>query len=143
MKKVIITTALTVAVFAAPAYAKEYTVEMISTSDKGDYRFSPQHLTIQPGDTVTWINAQDDSHNVMTSAFPKGAEGFDSPMLEKKGQKWSYIFKKDGTYEYHCHPHADLMNGTVTVGKPSAKADIVVEGHHHSHGNHEGAHSKH
>ena len=65
MKKLLLTTALTM--LAMPALAKEYTVKEVS-DPAGDkpYYFSPDQLTIQPGDTVTFVNAQEDMHDVMS-----------------------------------------------------------------------------
>ena len=125
---------------AHAANAKEYTIKMVTHEDKGAYAFEPNEITIQSGDTVTWVNAQDDMHNVMSESLPKGVKAFESPMLEKKGQKWSYTFKQSGTYAFHCHPHAGAgMRGTVIVDQPSKPEEAQSTGHHHDqngHGNH-------
>jgi plastocyanin len=127
---------LAVLACVTPAHAKDYTVKMMSSGDKGSYYFEPRKLTIQPGETVTWVNTQDELHNVMAESIPKTAEAFTSPDLEKKDQKWSYNFKQPGTYRYHCHPHKENgMSGTIIVGKAS-KADEVKEVGHEHHGNH-------
>lgn len=125
---------------AQAANAKEYTIKMVTHEDKGAYAFEPNEITIQSGDTVTWVNAQDDMHNVMSESLPKGVKPFESPMLEKKGQKWSHTFTQSGTYAFHCHPHAGAgMRGTVIVDQPSKPEDAQSTGHHHdekSHGTH-------
>ena len=61
MKKLMLTAALVM--LASPAFAKEYTIKEVS-DPAGDkpYYFSPDTLTIQPGDTVTFVNAQDERH---------------------------------------------------------------------------------
>jgi rubrerythrin len=80
---------------------------------------------------VTWINAQDDIHEVMSESVPEGAKDFESPSIEKKDQKWSYTFTQSGTYRYHCHPHEALnMRGVIIVDHPSAEAE-ETEHHHH------------
>lgn len=115
--------------FTASAHAEEYTVQMVSAGDKGAYYFEPKQLTIKPGDTVTWVNAQDDTHEVMSESVPEGAQPFESPALEKKGQKWSYTFTHPGTYEYHCHPHQAMkMQGVVIVDKPSEAKETQRQG---------------
>lgn len=125
---------------AQAANAKEYTIKMVTHEDKGAYAFEPNEITIQSGDTVTWINAQDDMHNVMSESLPKGVKPFESPMLEKKGQKWSHTFTQSGTYAFHCHPHAEAgMRGMVIVDQPSKPEESQSTGHHHdekSHGTH-------
>jgi plastocyanin len=128
--------AVTLACFAVPVQAAEYTVKMISAGDKGNFYYEPRKLTVKSGDTVTWINEQDDTHNVMAEAIPKTAEPFEGPLLDKTGGKWSYTFTKPGTYRYHCHPHAQNgMVGTVIVDRPS-RADEIKEINHHSKGGH-------
>lgn len=119
---------------AAPAQAANYTVKMVTSGDKGSYYFDPKQLTIHSGDTVTWLNTEDDTHNVMAETVPAGAESFMSPMLEGKGKKWSYTFTKPGTYSYHCHPHAaNGMQATIIVDHPSEKSDTKEVVHHNDH----------
>ena len=118
------------------AHGKEYTVKMISTGEKGSYYFEPKKLKIKSGDTVTWVNMQDEEHNVMMEKIPASAKEVDSPLLEKKGDKWSHTFTVSGTYSYHCHPHASLMKGMIIVDTPSKSAQMKeAEGHKHSHHN--------
>lgn len=139
MKKILLSfttiSALTLSMFSN-AYSEEYIVKMISKGDKGTYYFEPKDITVKSGDTITWVNIQDDMHNAVTSSVPKGAESFEGPMLLKKGQKWSYTLKKSGTYNYHCHPHAAFgMVGIITVDRPS-KPEEIQDGDSgkHSHG---------
>ncbi len=120
------------------AHGKEYIVKMVSTGEKGDYYYEPKKLIIKSGDTVTWVNMQDEGHNVMSEKMPKNADGFESPLLKKKNDKWSYTFKTAGTYVYHCHPHAPMMSGVIIVDRPSNRYQMKeIEGNGH---NHEGDH---
>lgn len=121
--------------FTASAQAEEYTVKMITDKDKGTYYFEPEQLTVKSGDTVTWINAQDDIHEVMSESVPEGAQAFESPTLDKKDQKWSHTFTQSGTYRYHCHPHVELkMRGVIIVDKPSEVKETQQHGNHdHTH----------
>ena len=131
MKTLLLTTALIM--LAAPAFAKEYTIKEIS-DPAGDkpYYFDPAELTIQPGDTVTFVNAQEDMHDVMFVNVPKGVdEMIMSPMHEKEGEKFSYTFTLPGTYQFHCHPHEALgMKGTLIVGQASKPGETVAIDHH-------------
>lgn len=132
MKKLLLTTALIL--LASPALAKDYTVKMVTDAEaKHPYAFSPSTLTIQPGDTVIFENAQDDTHNVMVDATPKGVDDMImSPTLEQEGQTWSYTFTKPGTYSFHCHPHQALgMKGTIIVGEASKPEDMHEVEHKH------------
>lgn len=128
MKKLLLTTALMLA--ATPAFAKDYTIKEV-TSEDGKYYFSPKTLTIQPGDTVVFENAQDDAHDVMFNSVPKSVEGvIMSPTMEKKGEKFSYTFNVPGSYQFHCHPHEDLgMKGTLIVGKASKPGETKKVSH--------------
>ncbi len=131
MKKLMLTAVLVM--LASPASAKEYTIKEVS-DPSGDkpYYFSPDRLTIQPGDTVTFVNAQEDMHDVMFVEVPKGVDGMImSPMHEKEGDKFSYTFNVSGTYKFHCHPHEALgMKGVLIVGQAS-KLDETVKMDHH------------
>jgi plastocyanin len=133
-RKTLLTIAIGLATLhATPALAEDYVVKAVSKSD-GGYAFQPESITIQPGDTVTWENNQDDMHNIMAENLPKGATYFESPMFEKMGDRWSYTFKTPGTYVYHCHPHAENnMRGTIIVGH--ASDSVPAEGGGHQHGN--------
>lgn len=126
--------AMALATMATPAVAREYTVSMVSDPEAATpYRFSPSGLTIQPGDTVTFINAQDDMHNVMVDRAPKDVSTMImSPMLEKADDTWSFTFSVPGTYGFHCHPHEALgMRGTLIVGKPSKPGETHAMAHGH------------
>jgi plastocyanin len=131
MKKLLLTTALMLA--TTPAFAAEFTIKEVTDYDaKKQHFFSPNTLTIQPGDTVTFENAQDEPHEVMFISVPKGvAEMIMSPMHEKKGDKFTYTFTVPGTYKYHCHPHEKLgMNGVLIVGQPSKAGETKNMDHH-------------
>lgn len=129
MKKLLLTTALILA--SAPAFAKEVIVKEI-TDDQGKAYFSPEKLTVQPGDTVTFENAQDSPHEVMFVNVPKQVdEMIMSPMQNNKGDKFSYTFTVPGTYQFHCHPHeAAGMKGTLIVGQASKPGETKAMDHH-------------
>lgn len=131
MKQLLLTTALMLA--ATPAFAKEYTIKEITDYDaKKQNFFSPDKLTIQPGDTVTFVNAQDEIHDVMFVNVPKQVdEMIMSSKHEKKGDKFSYTFTVPGTYKFHCHAHEQLgMEGTLIVGQASKAGETKAMDHH-------------
>jgi len=74
----------------------------------GNFTFKNQALTVKPGTTVTWTNADDIPHTVVSK---DGA--FKSKVLDT-GDKFSFTFAKPGQFGYFCslHPH---MTGSVTV----------------------------
>lgn len=87
--------------------------------------FSPKNATIVEGDTVTWLNADNNTHQVLASHGE-----FVSPIL-KRGEKFSFTFHAAGTYHYSDELHPKLT-GTITVkGAPptltlAASASTVV-----------------
>ena len=131
MKKLLLTTALLLA--AMPAYAAEHIIKEVTDDNaKKQNFFSPDKLTIQPGDTVIFENAQDAPHEVMFISQPKLVdEMIMSPMHDKKGDKFTYTFTVPGTYKFHCHPHEALgMDGTIIVGRASKPGETKVMDHH-------------
>ena len=73
-----------------------------------DFSFAPASITVDQGDTVTWVNNGPTAH----SATANGGE-FDTGIL-KAGQSSSHTFSQAGTYSYFCQPHP-FMKGTVVV----------------------------
>jgi plastocyanin len=122
MRRLIITlAALAALAVAGPAGAATKTINIYSTG------FSPKSATITEGDTVTWVNRDSATHQVLDD---KGA--FVTPIL-KKGQSYSFTFRAAGTYHYKDELHPKLT-GTLTVkGLPpsltlSASAQYIVYG---------------
>ena len=126
---------LIAALVALPALAgaanaegpKTHIVKVISDYDNLRMYFSPKTITVQPGDTVKWVNEADEEHNVIVypDGYPTGAKKLSSPFLKKKGESFSYTFTVKGTYQYHCIPHLPMgMHGLVTVGRPSADGEF-------------------
>jgi LPXTG-motif cell wall-anchored protein len=73
-----------------------------------DFSFTPGSITIDQGDTVTWVNNGPTGH----SATANDGE-FNTGVL-KAGQSASHTFAKAGTYSYYCQPHP-FMKATVVV----------------------------
>ncbi len=76
-----------------------------------NYEFGPNKITVKKSTKVTWINQDQDRHNVKpdqeTSEFKAG------PLLAK-GEKYSVVFDTPGTFTYHCAPHP-YMKASVEV----------------------------
>lgn len=127
MKKIIALLAISSTIFSGfSAAAAEHTVRVVTDYENMRMYFDPLNLTIEPGDTVTWVNQDTEDHNMVTfpDGYPKGGKGFKSPYLAKQGDKWSHTFSTPGTYSYHCIPHLFMgMRGNVIVGWASAPDD--------------------
>jgi plastocyanin len=115
--------ALAAVLAAMSAQAAEYVVRMKFNPDLEKVYFEPTHLNIKSGDTVIWVlDDTEHAHNVVAypDGIPEGTNFFESPMLKRKGEKWSMTFAKSGTYRYHCHPHEDRgMSAQVVVDRES------------------------
>lgn len=99
---------LALALTSGRASAQDHEVEI------RDFAFQPATLTVQVGDTVTWINYDTVPHNAsatdgtfQTEVVTGSADGVVSD---------SYTFTADevGTHEYICNVHPD-MEGTIVV----------------------------
>lgn len=79
------------------------------------FGFNPEVLTIAPGDEVIWTNTQG-NHNVdgNTADFPNNPEGFGNS-IGGPGWTYSFTFNLEGTYNYQCTPHAQLMQAVIIV----------------------------
>ena len=78
--------------------------------DIKNFAFVPATLTVAAGTAVTWVNQDEEPHNIVDLAKPHvfRSQGIDG------GDKYTFVFYKPGTYEYVCsvHPH---MHGTIVV----------------------------
>lgn len=73
-----------------------------------DFAFAPAALTVHRGETVTWINRDEEPHTVAA-----GNGSFHSPGMDTNAT-YSFTFTKPGRYEYICSIHP-TMHGTVVV----------------------------
>jgi plastocyanin len=77
-----------------------------------DNSFKPKAITIAAGDTITWVNKGDHTHDAKSD---DNGKTFDTKAV-KKGQKSKPIkFEKAGKFPYVCTYHEDEMSGTVIV----------------------------
>lgn len=110
--------ALAVAAFAVAATLPAASARAAETEVKievkiDNFAFAPQRIVVQAGTTVTWTNADDAPHTIVSTT-----KLFKSSALDTE-DKFSFTFTTPGTYEYFCslHPH---MTGTVVVEAAAA-----------------------
>jgi len=79
------------------------------------FAFVPQTITINKGESVTWVNEDSTPHDVASNPHPTHTDlpGLRSGTLQN-GQSYTFTFDKAGTWGYHCHIHPS-MTGTVVV----------------------------
>ncbi len=73
-----------------------------------DDAFVPASLTVKAGDTVAFVNDDDDAHTATADNA-----GWDSEGLSQ-GQRWTHAFVKARKVTYHCTVHP-MMHGTIVV----------------------------
>ena len=71
------------------------------------YRFDPEAIEIDAGQTVTWTNEDNFTHTVKV-------DGQDDHKFDR-GESFSITFDKPGTYHYVCTLHSQDMEGEVVV----------------------------
>jgi plastocyanin len=103
---IIILAALGALAAAGPAGAATKTINIYGSG------FSPKSATITEGDTVTWVNKDNVTHQVLDN---KGA--FVSPIL-RPGQSFSFTFHASGTYNYKDELHPKLTGSLTVKGLP-------------------------
>ncbi|WP_431331463.1 plastocyanin [Streptomyces sp. IPPR8] len=96
------------------------------TLEKGAYRFTPNTITVAPGDTIEWVNNKAGPHNVVFDAA--GVPTHDAALADSlsckmpmvsPGQKQTTQIPADappGQYRFHCELHRSVGEaGTLTV----------------------------
>jgi plastocyanin len=100
-------------------------VDMI-TDNQGSY-FDPVGLLVEPGTTVTFVNASGDhsatayhpDNGDQPLRIPEGAAPFDSGVYTADDETFEYTFDVEGVYDYYCTPHEAMgMVGRIVVGAP-------------------------
>jgi plastocyanin len=81
--------------------------EMAADVKIDNFSFSPANLQIKAGTTVTWKNADDIPHTVVSTD-----KVFKSKALDTD-EKFSFTFDKPGTYPYFCSLHPKMAAKVV------------------------------
>jgi plastocyanin len=114
----------------APAASSAATtwVVTLTGNDMDTAQFTPKFLTIQVGDTVSWVN-HDGVHNVVADdgSFLSG------PVEPPDGPDWPFKvrFTKAGTNPYYCSIHGNIggvgQSGVIYVRPAHPASDVVYE----------------
>ncbi|HET9095843.1 MAG TPA: cupredoxin family copper-binding protein [Candidatus Baltobacteraceae bacterium] len=73
-----------------------------------DFKFKPATVTITAGQSVRFVNRDQEAHTVTASD-----NSFDSAGLDTAGT-WTHTFARPGRYTYYCELHP-YMKGTIIV----------------------------
>ena len=102
---ILVSGALVMSTIASVARAVPPTAAAVQIAN---FTFKDPIITVRPGSTVTWTNADDIPHTVVSK------DGLFRSKVLDSGDKFSFTFAKPGQFGYFCsiHPH---MTGTVIV----------------------------
>lgn len=86
--------------------------------DAKNTAFSPQAITVQVGQSVTWTNRDSFDHTV-TSGAPGAPDGRFDHLLHA-GESFTFTFTQAASVPYFCRIHVSMgMTGSVQVGAGS------------------------
>lgn len=74
-----------------------------------NFAFNPKAVTINKGDTITWINNDFIPHQLASNSL----SALHSDIMNDK-QTYSFTFNESGTFDYHCVIHP-MMKGSISV----------------------------
>jgi plastocyanin len=84
---------------AAPAKTATITI--------GNFTFGPMSVTVPVGGTVTWVNADDVPHTVVSEN-----QAFRSKPIDTDG-RYTFTFAKPGVYSYFCSLHPRMVGKII------------------------------
>jgi len=73
-----------------------------------NFAFRPKSLTISKGTKVRWV-VREGTHSTTSNTGL-----WDSGVLSQ-GEAFGRVFRKAGTFKYHCSVHPSVMRGVITV----------------------------
>jgi len=114
---------------APSAFAAEVIVEnapgaSVPGCEETNECFLPYEVSINVGDTVTWVNDDTAAHTATGGSASDGPSGVFDSSLVLAGSSFSFTFNEAGTYPYFCMVHP-WMEGFVIVGEAMAEEGIM------------------
>jgi len=110
MKKILALTAIIGFFLCGEAFSEEFKISLEG------WEFRPSTIKIHEGDTVTWTNNDDTTHNIAFDDATLGAPTGEEPYKIKQGKEFSWTFVGAGEFSYYCKLHHDQnMVGKVIV----------------------------
>ncbi|WP_046079604.1 pseudoazurin [Halomonas sp. HG01] len=105
------------------AIAETHTVKMLNRNATGPMPFEPGYLHVQPGDTVTFVDAAP-GHNAATidGMVPEGGQAF----IGNIDEAIEVTLEAEGIWGIKCSPHYTMgMVMLIQVGdRPATEADL-------------------
>ncbi len=113
----------------------QVTEEVISDEDisvddhtirMGTEGYRPPNLTIQKGETVTFLNTDTKEHWPASDIHPSHAvyPAFDPKYRIPPGESWSFTFERPGEWRYHDHILPDMSGVIMVEGEESSSPTL-------------------
>jgi plastocyanin len=80
----------------------------MATVTISDFKYKPPAVTITAGDTVRFVNSDQEAHTITANDGSFDSDGVDT------GGTWTHRFTKPGRYTYFCELHP-YMKGVIIV----------------------------
>jgi len=89
-----------------------------------EFKFRPETLTVNSGDTIEWKNAD---------AVPHALISLDKKTIQsghiEKHASWRFRADKEGTYEYQCSIHPTMKARLIVQSAQAAAGDKPSAAH--------------
>ena len=106
-------TIMLTALFLSFSLAQQAYAADIQMGSGGNLVFAPNEVTINAGETVTFVNGDLPPHNMVVEGFPELSH---SDLSFVGGESFDVTFDNPGDYEFQCEPHAGAgMKGVIHV----------------------------
>jgi plastocyanin len=107
MKELMLSVVAAVSLVSVAAVSPASTLVAHTVQIKG-FAFSPKVLTITAGQSVRFVNGDQEAHTVVADKGTFNSGGLDT------NDSWTVRLQKPGTYAYFCSLHP-YMKGTIVV----------------------------
>ena len=113
-KRAVLLTILVILNFCLAAFGNETTSGAGPGNTKNkieikDFMFSPPTITVKSGETITWINRDDEPHTIVSVG-----KKFQKSSALDTDEQFTITAGAPGAYEYFCSVHPK-MTGTIVV----------------------------
>lgn len=108
---------------AADVHEVDQVIDLSALTPEDVYRFVPDYLWIEPGDTIRFLNST--GNHTVTSIKGMWPDGAEHVSIEHKPAA-EVTFEKPGIYGFRCKVHGRHgMYALVVVGSPEANIDRI------------------
>lgn len=130
LKRALLVSALSLAALMPPGlpawaatYEMDQVIDLSAMVPEEVYRFEPNYLWIEPGDTITFLNST--GNHTVTAIEGMWPDGADFISIEHK-PRTQVTFVEPGVYGLRCKVHGRHgMYALVVVGSPEANINDI------------------